>query len=279
MYDIDPIIYKETAARIPGYQKLSTTELADGYCNAFDSGDEYFAEGYFAALVRRFWSKINKLVNDHKSLQLTHDITFDWLVNSILAACNPSNRAWRVKENVNAEQVINRIIGTRCIPYAYYVESLQKNQGRLTQCSLDDYTNEDDGTTVGDIIEDETASGYDAMRINSAVKSLINGEKIIEAIILDNIMTRDVTNQTKKIVKEPNRKYTVYSIEFKEGKLVKALNEIDKEYLEYFIETYDAPVKILKAAINDLNSMNNTKKYKVIRKTREYIQNNLEAFI
>lgn len=261
--------FKESAKHIDGYSKLSVNELAEGYCDATDSGDEDMRDAYFSGLVLRFWYKINKICSENSSLNLSHSDVFDWITNAILMACDKDARAWRTNPNLNAQQVINQVLSTRFVAAAYYDSNLQKNQGKLNTCSLDDYlTDEDDGTTLGDTIAD-SSNPYADTDVVAVIQDFINKNKIVEAIIFDNIAFKDCYKHEQKIVKTTNTageavKYTQHSSNFWPFKLVKELNALDVDYLNYFVSTYSVSKPILNAGFTAITHANNQKKYKMI---------------
>ena len=261
--------FKLCAKQIDNYEKLTVNELADGYCDATDNGQEDLRDAYYSALVLRFWYKINKLYSENLTLNLDKTDYFDWISNAILMACNKDARAWRTNKSLNAQQVINQVLSTRFVAAAYYDSNLQKNQGKLNTMSLDDYVgDEGDGITVGDMVADDTNPHAEDEAI-SVIQNFIDANKIVEAIIFDNIAFKDCYKHEQKVIREKNSageniKYTKHISSFWPFKLVKELNTLDIEYGRYFISTYSVSPTIFKAGIEAIQKANNQKKYKMI---------------
>jgi hypothetical protein len=261
--------FKLCAKQIDNYEKLTVNELADGYCDATDNGQEDLRDAYYSALVLRFWYKINKLYSENLTLNLDKTDYFDWISNAILMACDKDARAWRTNKSLNAQQVINQVLSTRFVAAAYYDSNLQKNQGKLNTISLDDYVgDEGDGITVGDMVADDTNPHAEDEAI-SVIQNFIDANKIVEAIIFDNIAFKDCYKHEQKVIREKNSageniKYTKHISSFWPFKLVKELNTLDIEYGRYFISTYSVSPTIFKAGIEAIQKANNQKKYKMI---------------
>lgn len=261
--------FKLCAKQIDNYEKLTVNELADGYCDATDNGQEDLRDAYYSALVLRFWYKINKLYSENLTLNLDKTDYFDWISNAILMACDKDARAWRTNKSLNAQQVINQVLSTRFVAAAYYDSNLQKNQGKLNTMSLDDYVgDEGDGITVGDMVADDTDPHAEDEAI-SVIQNFIDANKIVEAIIFDNIAFKDCYKHEQKVIREKNSageniKYTKHISSFWPFKLVKELNTLDIEYGRYFINTYSVSPTIFKAGIEAIQKANNQKKYKMI---------------
>jgi len=263
---------------VPGYTKMTVNELADGYCAATDNGDEFLRDGYMSALVLRFWSKISKVAMENASLGIEYSDGYDWITGSIMQACDPSNRKWQTNPKINASQVINQILATRYVAAAFYESNLQKNQGRLDQCSLDEVMDSESETTVGDLIEDESAS-VNPSGGQQVVQALIDNNKLVEAIIIDNVLTKDVFKPEKTTVVTNGVKYSRVNNSFWSFKMVQELNELDEEYIKEFMATYAVPKKMFMAAFEDLKKASNNKKYKLVSATREYLRNNAESYL
>ena len=269
--------FKLCAKQINDYDKLTVNELAEGYCNATDLGEEELRDSYFSALVLRFWYKINKLYSENLTLNLDKTDYFDWISGAILMACDKDARVWRTNKSLNAQQVINQVLSTRFVAAAYYDSNLQKNQGKLNTTSLDDYIgDENDGITVGDMVADDT-NPHAESDVIAIVQDFINQNKIVEAIIFDNIAFKDCYKHEQKVVRTNNSvgekvKYTQHSSSFWPFKLVKELNSLDMNYLNYFISTYSVSRPILNAGFSAITKANNQKKYKMINAALKELQ-------
>lgn len=270
--------FKASAARLNvKYEDLSVNELADKFCQAMDNNDKTNKDVYFSALMLRFWYKIGRLYNKNDTLNLNKDDYYSWLVDSLLMACAPDNRAWQKDPTLNAQQVVFKILATRFEAQAYYEANLQKNLGKNNCASLDDTFQSDEGdATLGDVVEDpkgsELAANSTALSI---IQSYLNRNKITEAIILDVIAFRNVFRTTKKIVKTDTTKYTEFSTSLWRHELVQEISTLDDTYITYFTKNYKVDMDAFKAALSNLSKANNTKRYKMIDKTLDYCRKTL----
>ena len=268
--------FKAVASRIKDQESLTITELADGYCEAIDGNKSDLANEYFSALVLRFWCKIQKAYTKNKAaLRVSKEDCYDWVISSIMMACDKSARIWQKNSNINAQQAINQVFSTRFEKMAYYESNLLKNKGAHITCSLDEpIGNQDDdkGHTIGDFIADEANEIEKEGDVTGFIQSLLDKDKVVEAIIFDNIADpdKDVFKYKKKTIKTTNAdgekvKYIKHTSEFWEFKLIKELNELDGNYKNYFLAKYRVSTGAVNAALDVLARANNQKKYRMLR--------------
>ena len=255
------------------YENYSIDELADAYCNAMDTGNETLKNIYISALVLRFWYQIPKLHYDLQTFKVDYEQCYDGILDAICQACSPDNRKWQ-STSISAEQVINQIIGTRFKAAVIYEANLQKNAGKHLEVSLEAPVGTDDESkTFGDTIESEDyvdAGSNDD--ITMLVQNYLNNNKIIEAIIIDNIAFNDVQKHFKKVVKTVNTegeayKYTEHSSEFWPYKLVQIVSKLPSTYKSSFMQRYNVPEEKLTAVLNAIDKSTNQKLYKYLSKT------------
>lgn len=268
--------FKAVASRIKDQESLTITELADRYCEATDQNKSNLANEYFSALVVRFWGKIQKAYTKNKAaLRVSKEDCYDWVISSIMMACDKSARIWQKNANINAQQAINQVFSTRFEKMAYYESNLLKNKGAHITCSLDEpisSQDDDKGHTIGDLIADETTEIEKEGDVTGFIQSLLDKDKVVEAIIFDNIADpgKDVFKYKKKTIKTTNAdgekiKYTKHTSEFWEFKLMKELNELDGNYKNYFLAKYKVSTGAVNAALDVLARANNQKKYRMLR--------------
>lgn len=204
------------------YESYSIDELADAYCDAVDNNDEVLKNIYISALILRFWYTIDKMYRSNSvAPTLEHEDFFWWLYEAIEYACK--YRGWRdPSKNLNAQQCINKCIHTIKLQ-KYYDLRLDKHKAVNHCCSMDAPVPGDtnsDGKSVGELLESEECvddhSAYDTVLL---VQNYINRNKVIEAILIDNIAFNDVQKHFKKTIKTQNSsgepiKYTEYSSAF-----------------------------------------------------------------
>ena len=257
------------------YEAYSIDELADAYCEATDTNNKNLKDIYISALILRFWYKIDKMYRENiVAPSLEYEDFFWWLYEAIEYACK--YRGWKDStKNLNAQQCINKCIDTIRLQ-KYYNLRLDKNK-TINYCTSMDIPiggdSDDNAMTLGDTFESEEVvddfSSDDAMTL---VQSYINKNKIIEAILLDNIAFNDVQKHFKKTIKAKNAegetyRYTEHSSEFWPFKLVKIINELSADYKSTFARRYNISDSKLTTCLEALHNMNNQKIYRMLDRT------------
>jgi hypothetical protein len=255
------------------YESYSIDELADAYCDAVDSGNETLKSIYISALILRFWHKIDKMYRANTvAPSLEYEDFFWWLYEAIEYACK--YRGWRdTEKNLNAQQCINKCIDTIKLQ-KYYNLRLDKNK-TINHCTSMDtpmYGDDESVRTLGDTIECEEAydelNGTDAMML---IQSYINKNKIIEAILLDNIAFNDVQRYFKKTVKTKNSygetiRYTEHSSEFWPYRLIQIVSKLPDSYKASFMKRYNISEEKLTVCLEVIEKSTNQKLYRYLRK-------------
>lgn len=255
------------------YESYSIDELADAYCDAVDSNNETLKNIYISALILRFWYTIDKMYRSNTVAPcLEYEDFFWWLYEAIEYACY--YRGWRDPDkNLNAQQCINKCINTIKLQ-KYYNLRLDKNK-TVNYCSSLDapiYGEEDSERTLGDTIEsDEIVDDHSTDDAILLVQSYINNNKIIEAILLDNIAFNDVQKHYKRTVKTTNTygetvRYTEHSSEFWPYKLVQIISKLPADYKNYFMSRYNISEKKLTSVLSVIEKSPNQKIYRYLDK-------------
>lgn len=258
------------------YEQYSINELADAYCDAVDTNDKTLKDIYISALILRFWYTIDKMYRANSvAPSLEYEDFFWWLYEAIEYACK--YRGWRDPDKkLNAQQCINKCIDTIKLQ-KYYELRLDKRKVVNHSCSLDaplGGDGDDAGKSLGDILESEACledctADDDAILL---VQSYINRNKIVEAILLDNIAFNDVQRHFKKTIKAENAagetvKYTEHSSEFWPYKLIQIVSKLPDTYKTYFLDRYKISEEKLTAILDVINRANNQKLYRYLRAT------------
>lgn len=255
------------------YEQYSIDELADAYCSAVDNKDEALKNVYISALLLRFWYTIDKMYKSNSVAPcLEYEDFFWWLYEAIEYACK--YRGWQdPTKKLNAQQCINKCINTIKLQ-KYYDMRLDKKKAVNNCCSMETPLGDDPGRTIGDILEsdescDDCFVDDDAILL---VQSYINRNKIIEAILLDNIAFNDVQRHSKKTVKYTNEigetiKYVEHSSEFWPYRLVQIVSKLPATYKNYFMTRYNISEDKLIAILDVIERANNQKLYKYLRNT------------
>ncbi len=258
------------------YEQYSIDELADAYCDAVDSNNDTLKNVYISALILRFWYTIDKMYKANTvAPSLEHEDFFWWLYEAIEYACK--YRGWRdTDKKLNAQQCINKCIDTIKLQ-KYYDLRLDKRKTVNHCCSIDASIGEDlEGghRTLADILEsednlDDCYADDDAIML---IQSYINRNKIIEAILLDNIAFNDVQRHFKKTIKTKNAdgeaiRYVEHSSEFWPYRLVQIVSKLPSEYKHYFLDRYSITEDKLSAILDVIGRANNQKLYRYLRQT------------
>lgn len=257
------------------YEQYSIDELADAYCDAVDSGNEQLKDVYISALILRFWYVIDKMYKANSvAPSLEHEDFFWWLYEAIEYACK--YRGWRDPDKkLNAQQCINKCIETIKLQ-KYYDLRLDKRKVVNHCCSMDTPIGgegSDATKTIADMLEAEGAvddySDDDAVCL---VQSYINRNKIIEAILIDNIAFNDVQRHFKKTVKTKNAdgedvRYVEHSSEFWPYRLIQIVSKLPASYKTYFLKRYNISEEKLSAVLDVVDRANNQKLYRYLDKT------------
>lgn len=257
------------------YEQYTIDELADAYCDAVDSGNETLKDIYISALVLRFWYVIDKMYKANTvAPSLEYEDFFWWLYEAIEYACK--YRGWRdADKKLNAQQCINKCIETIKLQ-KYYNLRLDKNKAVNYCTSLETPIGgeEKEGVTrtLGHVLEsgeslDDCYADDDAILL---VQSYINRNKIIEAILLDNIAFNDVQKHYKKTVKAINQdgevyRYAEHSSEFWPYRLVQIVSKLPDSYKSYFLSRYSISEEKLTAVLGVIDRANNQKLYRYLK--------------
>lgn len=271
------------------YETANVNILADGYCKAMDEGDEEDKNLFISALVLRFWFVIKKLQDKSPGMGLDITDFFNWLYEAIDYACK--YRKWQDPENkVNAQQCINQCIETIRLQH-YYQANLKKHKVNYNTVSLDSVyggNGDDAESTLLDTIEDEDETNANSRLLEASdtrtfIQRYINKNKLIDAIILDNIAFGDNSKEVKHTKKQINtyideetgeekteeEKITTYTTEFWEFRCVQNLSKLTSEYADYFLANYDVKPEALAAALQTIQKATNSKLYTYLRKCLE----------
>jgi hypothetical protein len=251
------------------YEHYSIDELADAYCDAVDSGNNELKDIYISALILRFWYTIDKMYRANKvAPTLEHEDFFWWLYEAIEYACK--YRGWKdPSKNLNAQQCINKCIDTIKLQ-KYYDLRLDKRKVVNNCCSMDTPLGDDSGKTIADVLENEEHiddhSNDDAI---SLIQSYINRNKIIEAILLDNIAFNDVQKYYKKTIKTTTLdgeaiKYVEHSSEFWPYKLIQIVSKLPDSYKRDFMKKYNISEEKLDSILGVIGKSTNQKLYRYL---------------
>lgn len=246
-------------------EKDKITAWANAYCEAYDNSDEEKKDLYISALMLKFWYQISDMYEKTKTCgQYEYEDYSSILFNCISIACDKKHRAWQKNKKLSAQSCINQVIATRGVAQIMYESNLTKNSANVpaNQIHLDAVVYGDEDMLVSDSFgKEDVALNYSPKGL---IQHFIDNNKIIEAIILDNIAFDNCmrTNSTKKTYVDENGKESSYKVETNEfyaRQCVQSLVHLPTNYLEYFKNNYNIETKKLSAALDRIKSSNTTK--------------------
>lgn len=257
------------------YEQYSIDELADAYCDAVDNNDETLKNIYISALILRFWYTIDKMYKANTvAPSLEYEDFFWWLYEAIEYACK--YRGWRdPSKRLNAQQCINKCIDTIKLQ-KYYNLRLDKNKTVnftvSTEAPIAGESN-DKAKTIGDMLEtEETWDDHSADDVMVLVQNYINRDKIIEAILIDNIAFNDVQRWYKQTIKTEFGKYTEISSEFWPYRLVQIVSKLTDEYKQEFLSKYKVSEEKLDAVLAYVDKSTNQRLYTLLGRTLDELR-------
>ena len=304
MTEIDEIknIFISEAKRLGDYKSISKTDLANGYCDGDESGDEIRKGAYWAALMLRYWFRIYEWASNSQSTHLQIVDYVDWLNDSLVDAFyyrswrweyqavvkNGRFIEWKLDEQGNkvsnphyykidpdaADKSINYFCGARRAK-EYQALNKQKRKVHMTAISLDQQVDDNgDYILTNESLHDTNEDNY---YIEYLVQKYIKQNRLIEALIVDGIACQDSFKETTKVyytshidergIEVKDKRYDCQS-SFDIRKLVKHLSTINQEFMQdYFVIEYDIPLEVGNKIYDKLKTLNNAKLRNLIKKT------------
>ena len=256
------------------YEDYTIDELADAYCDAVDTCNETLKNIYISALILRFWHKIDKMYKSNTVAPcLEYEDFFWWLYEAIEYACK--YRGWKDStKKLNAQQCINKCINTIQLQ-KYYDLRLDKKK-TVNHCTSMDAPicdGKEESKTLADILESEDyIDDHSSDDVMMLVQNYVDNNKIIEAILIDNIAFNDAQKHFKRVIKTTNTsgeviRYTEHSSEFWPYRLVQIVSKLPDTYKSSFMKRYNISEDKLTTVIEALSKVNNQKLYKYLRCT------------
>ena len=290
------VVDKETG-RVKTYEELTKSELANGYCDAEEAGNDTLMSYYVAAILLRYWYKIFEWIRTCQSLGLKDTDFVDWLIDCWYDALY--YRSWRPirKEFGRTGDYIPNPQYREGDPDAFdksmnnfcsvkrakmYQESNKaKRRGNYNSVSID-ATFDEDGYSILDR-EGLSTGPKTFSRVSEVINMFVKDNKCIEALIVDGIANQDCwkTEKEKVVEKEieldengkeveVENKYYKYKSLFDTRKLVKHLSTLDMNFMTEFGKEYN--VEDINTVFEKLKSTPNAKLYKYIEKTLIMLQ-------
>lgn len=239
---------------VPGWNDLDVNILSNLYVE--NENDDTLREGYFSAIILKKWGYIGKYYNMSRASGFSIEDCYDMVCDALLYILNkhkwtdPNSKLY--KDKYAPDKCINRAIMSTRQRY-YYLSNRDKRKGNFGKVSLD-HVNE----LVGDhseIFNDykDTISENDNVTSSILVKDLVSklfeNNKLIEALVVDNIVNDDCFTYSKKSE----------ATAFKLSKLVNNLAAYDIKTLRTICDNYCVDSNV----VSDLSTILNSDKHKL----------------
>lgn len=265
--------YVSLAKILGDYQAMTKTELANGYCDADEAGEETVRSAYFSALMLRYWYKIFEFQKDSPNVGLDLDDFSSWLSEALMQALNA--RKWRDPDNKlyedknGPDKVINMWCSTIRLRH-YYQFNLDNNRANFG-CDSIDRQIEAYGDSA-ECMQQCTVDSHDEIGIKGLINDLFKRNKILEAIIVDSIVYQNTWKTIKSTVTyfdevlQKDKKAPKEVEEFSKRSLLEFLSNINKEE-SYYVNTYGIDRNMFSLVANKLSSLPRTKLNSLLNKT------------
>ena len=281
--------YVKCASGLGDYQAMSKTELANGYCDADEAGDEEKRSQYFAALMLRYWYKIYEWQKNSATLRLEIEDFTSWLSDALSLAFQ--YRRWRDPKDKlyndpnGPDKVFKRACATIRVR-AFYNANLDNRKINYLCDSLDKQI-EVYGDSTECLADSEDTLKNDG--VLGIISLFLSQGKVLEAMIVDGIAFQDTFKEAKKkkvYIDEDSgeeEKYYEYHHEFSAPRVVRHLREICENSLEerqrfinYFSHSYRVTEEELENSLNYISTRTNQQLSTQIKKTLYTIANTKE---
>lgn len=268
----------DCAAGLGDYDSISKTDLANGYCDADEAGDELKRSQYYAALMLRYWYKIYEYAKSCASMRLEIEDFVGWLDDSFYWAFR--YRRWRDPDNPlhndpnGPDKVFNQcFFSTR----GRYYQHSNKEVRKLNWTSASLNALEENVGDHADVLGDED----NLLQERELVKNLLNNSKFMDALVVDGILYQDVfdevkTKETMQVYVDDDEEgnpiyedeeYYKYSHVFNLKKLVKHIKHLDSDFTQYFVKFYDMDPELSKKFKEKVDSISPNRVNIVVKRT------------
>lgn len=241
--------YLEFASNIRDYEKISNTELANGY---IENENNSLVNNYFAALIIKNWVTIYKLKSSVSFFRnITHEDCYEWLVQGILFVLK--YRKWLDKSSAlyqdpeAFDKMLTITISHVRIANLSYLSRKDRIKDNYSY-SLDEMKE--------NIDFDFPHNDLDTSNTDRIVQYYIDHNKIFNGLIVDLLCYSDTQIYDEKLKR----------LRFSLFKLNLNLSLLNNKYIETFVNKY---INVdSQDLINIRNWVNESKSYKVAGKIR-----------
>ena len=243
------------AKGIPGFKvgqkedvPYDITDLANGYVEAYDKGDQEGMNQYISALMVRYWHMVPYLYSQSKSSKLDMEDMVMWIWEGFNKAFK--YRSWLdsdkavSKDPKGAEKCFNQCITS---VRQYWYRHFNTNAARINYVATSlDAMYEKMGDALDDgVPSEEMYNNCDTCK--EIISALIKEGKLFDAIVIDKICfdesVKEIKNKKQisyieneeEVIEEVN----TYSYTLDTKKLIASLKSINDEYIVSFSRLYN----------------------------------------
>lgn len=269
--DVRKSYVKRADAVVPEWRKLDVNALCNLYVE--NEKDPIKQNGYFAAVLLKKWGYIGRHYLSSKASGFTIEDCYDMVLDATLYALN--KRMWlnpktaMYNDPAGPDKILNRVIYSRRQLW-YYNANCGKRRANYGKSSLDQLQE-----TVGDhceILSEDygESTSTDNLNVKMLIKSFFDDDRVLEGIILDNIISDDcfsarsyVTAYFDDVGEEEKVPHS--EVFFKLGKLVNNLSEYNEETVDYLSKVYDVEKTKIEPALEIIHSSDKGKLGRIIK--------------
>ena len=235
-------IYQENADLVPGWKKLSKSELANLY---IEHENESIANSYFSALMCKFWNLISHYYYKQGIKIASEEDCYNWLITGITLALNkkvwkdPNNNLYKDPKGPEKAMMVC-IMSDRANFYQYAkYDKRNINYSSLSLEALEEISS--DGFFIPYYDNYITLVDYIKNEVEKAFKS----KDYFYAYFLDLLFNFNL------IVEDPSTNSYNISI----SKFNKQFNNIDESYLKQFSIIYSIDIDEVIKAFNAIRNI------------------------
>ena len=237
--------------------------LADKMKEAIDNKDEYNYNLYFGALASNFTYRRPEIDRKIYTLKLGEEGPIDVITKGIIRAFDYC--AWQdPNKHISAQQAINQCISTEILNL-FYFSNLDKNSANYNTASFSTplKSNKDSADNKVQTLEDKLAASSPKIKslgkVEAIIREYIMKDKLLTALVIDNIAFADSEKVTKEVNKTEDGKSVQMYREFSLTRLKKNIVELDDNYSEYFTTKYDVAKEKITKLINEIKETTGNK--------------------
>lgn len=266
--DIKKSYIKVADSIVPGWREKNINTLCNLYIK--NEKDDTKRNGYFSAILLKKWPYIGKHYVNSKNSGFTIDQCYDMVCDGILYILkkrkwlDPTNKLYG--DQNGPDKCLNRCIFS-ARQRDYYLSNRDKRRINYGKASLDSLMEQagDHMDTLADQEESVTTTDNTvySLDVKILVTKLFNTNKVIEALIIDNIVNDDCFVRQKDKNQEKSS-INSYQTIFKIGKLINNLYGYDIDDIKKICHQYS----IKEDVVLDYLPLLNNDKYKLSRVVR-----------